>query len=185
MLWWCCYYLRSTSSSTGEWNSRLFRCAFLMLKWRRYSCPWWKLRKMLWLVPPGRVLTSVSEAWALCDLSQDNHLDRSPVWWLLRPILRCLTSGMAFYSPCEYMSYEHSSIGWQARQIREWDMLRMRNAEILAWLYGCMPAVELHFYSHDRVRSTQESFQVCSSWKQGVKPFQKPEAIDFSQRISS
>lgn len=88
----------------------------------------------------------------------------------------------SFYSLCESMSCEHSSMGWQQRQIKH---QRMRNAEIVAWLYGCTPAVELHFYSYCRVRSTQERFQVCSSWKQGVKPFQKPEAIDSSQRISS
>lgn len=146
------------------------------------TCPWWKPGKMLWLVPPRRVLASLCEAWAVCGLSQDNHLVRNHFCWLLRLILRCLTSGTAFYSLCEYMSHEHSSVGWQERQIRH---QRMRNAEILAWLCGCTPAVELHFYSHYRVRSTQECFQVCSSWKQGVKLFQKPEGIDFSQRISS
>lgn len=139
MLQWCCYYLRNTSSSsTREWNSRPIKHAFLMLQMEERLLP----DRDLWLKPPGRVLTSVCEAQAVCNLSQDNHLARSLVCWLLRSILRCLSSGVAFYSLCEYMSYEHSSMGWQERQIRH---QRMRNAEILAWLYGCIPAVSCIF----------------------------------------
>lgn len=40
MLQWCCYYLRSiSSSSTGEWNSRLTRRAFGMLQMEERLLP--------------------------------------------------------------------------------------------------------------------------------------------------
>lgn len=183
MLQWCCYYLRSISvSSIGEWNSRLVRCASLMLQMERKLLPlsetWEKALAGASWAGVNICLWGTGSVWLLTRQSSSQE----PCLFAAEMILRCLTSGTAFYSPCEYMSYEPSSMGWQERQIRH---QRMRNAEILAWFYGCTPAVELHFYSHYRVRITQECSQVCSSWKQGAKPFQNPEAIDFSQRISS
>lgn len=71
------------------------------------------------------------------------------------------------YLPCKCMLYYTGRMGWHAKQIKQ---ERMKTAEILGWLYGCTTGSGIAFlHSHYIARSIWDCFQVCSSWKQGVK----------------
>ena len=80
MLQRCSYYLEAPPllpqvDEIQDSSDMLLQCC----KWRRDSCPNGNFGRRLWLVPSGKMLTSLCEASAAWNLSEDHHLGRNSV----------------------------------------------------------------------------------------------------------